>query len=155
MTEKPPGQDPVGPDADPHGRESIARDDSASDNRDFPWWRWFAAVWAGLALAGLALRDWGTLGMALAFTAGFGVQELRSHQRRESKSSAQLLVFLSAATAALGSAGVYLMLRFRFGWPAPWWVTLLLFIVLLVVYLAGPALLHLARTRSSCHPRGA
>jgi len=134
-----------------HVREKGGSALSDSD-RDFPWWRWFAAFWGVLAIVGAALRAWGTLGLAVTFLTGFLAQELRSRQRREPRAGAPLLVALSGLTAALGAAGIYLLLRYLFHVSPAWGVVLLVFGGLFGLYGAGPLMARAMRARSARSP---
>ena len=117
--------------------------------RDSPWWRGFAVLWCLLAIVAAIARAWGALGSALALTAGFLTQELRIRQQNESRVLAPKLVVFSVVGAALGTAGIYLLLRFQLQISTAWWGALLLFVALILGYVAGPRVARVFRDRAA------
>jgi hypothetical protein len=124
----------------------------SDSDREFPWWRGFAALWGLLAILGAFLRAWGQVGMALTFAAGFLALESRGRQGPRTRAVPLGLVVFSVVTAALGAAGIALLLRYQFHVSPAWWVVVLVFAGLVVLCVAGPAVTRSVRARSATSP---
>jgi hypothetical protein len=119
----------------------------SDSDHDLPWWRGFAALWGVLAIVGAVLRAWGLVGLALMFATGFLSQELRNRQETRTRTAASGLVVFSVVIAAFGALGIYLLLRYELHVsPAPW-VVVLVFVGLLILDVAGPAVARTVRAR--------
>jgi hypothetical protein len=105
-----------------------------------------------LAIVGAVLRAWGPVGMAVTFAAGFLALESRSRQWQRTRAVAPGLVVFSVGTAALGAAGIFLLLRYQFHVSPAWWVVVLVFAGLLILYVAGPTVARSVRARSAGFP---
>ena len=126
----------------------------SDSDHDVRWSRGFAALWGVLAIGGAVLRAWGPVGMAVTFAAGFLAVEAGSRQwQRTTVMSAGLLVF-SVGTAALGTAGIYLLLRYQLHVSPAWWVVVLVFAGLFLLQVAGPTVARSVRERSAGSPAG-
>jgi hypothetical protein len=105
-----------------------------------------------LAIIGAVLRDWGPVGLALTFAAGFLAQELLGRRWERTSAAAPGLVLFSLIPAALGAAGIDLLLRHQLHVAPAWWVVVLLFAGLFVLVVAGPAVARSVRVRAAESP---
>jgi len=121
----------------------------SDSGHDVPWSRGFAALWGVLAIIGAVLRDWGPVGLALTFAAGFLAQEVRG---RPSSVATPGLVVISVLTAALGATGIQLILRHQLHVSPAWWVAVLVFAGLLVLVVAGPTVARSVRAVAAESP---
>ena len=124
----------------------------SDSGHDVPWSRGFAALWGVLAIIGAVLRDWGPVGLALTFAAGFLAQELLGRRWERTSAAAPGLVLFSLIPAALGAAGIDLLLRHQLHVAPAWWVVVLLFAGLFVLVVAGPAVARSVRVRAAESP---
>jgi hypothetical protein len=124
----------------------------SDSDHDVPWSRGFAALWGVLAIVGAGLRDWGPVGLAMTFAAGFLAQELRGRPWKPTSAAAPGLVVFSVLPAALGAAGIYLLLRYQLHVSPAWWVSVLLFAGLFVLFVAGPTVARSVRAHSAEFP---
>ena len=124
----------------------------SDSDHDVPWSRGFAALWGVLAIAGAVLRDWGPVGLAMTFAAGFLAQELRGRRWQRTSVAAPGLVVFSVLPAVLGAAGIYLLLRYQLHVSPAWWVAVLVFAGLVALFVAGPTMARSVRARSAGYP---
>jgi protein-S-isoprenylcysteine O-methyltransferase Ste14 len=124
----------------------------SDSDHDVAWSRGFAGLWGLLAIAGAVLRDWGPVGLAMTFAAGFLAQEVRGRRWQRTSAGAPGLVAFSVLTAALGAAGIVLLLLFKVLVSPPWWVVVLVFAGLVALFVAGPTVARSVRARSAKFP---
>lgn len=104
-------------------------------------------LWGVLAIVAAIARAWSATGMALLFTTGFLAQELRAWQHMVPRAAKPKLVMFSLVSAALGTAGIYLILRYQFHVGIAVWGVALLFTGFFLLYAAGSWVARLLRGR--------